>query len=63
MSMPDDRVPGTRSPRLIEYRCPVDGTIIIAEIQPECPNCGTLMEPAPDPYAERRRRLREGHTK
>jgi len=60
MSAPDDRVPGIPIPRVSEYRCPVCGKIIYDEMRPECPDDGTLMELAPDPYAERRRRLREG---
>lgn len=60
MSMPDNRAPGSPSRQLIEYRCPVDGKTIFDEVPPECPECGTLMEPVADPYAARRRRLREG---
>jgi rubrerythrin len=59
MSMSDSRVPGNPTPGLIEYRCPVDGYTIMDEIQRECPDCGTLMEPVADPYAERRRKLRK----
>jgi Mu-like prophage protein Com len=60
MSMPDRRVPGTSQPQLIEYRCPLhDGESSFDEIAPKCPRCGTLMIPVEDPYAERRRKLRE----
>lgn len=60
MSSSDSRVPGMPQFESVEYRCPVDGYTAFDEIPPECPNCGTLMEPAADPYAERRRKLRKG---
>lgn len=43
--MNDDRVPGTPQFGVIDYECPVCGEVIPDEIQPECPNDGTLMDP------------------
>jgi len=65
VSSPDYRVPGKRAPQMIDYRCPVDGTTKADELRPQCPRCGTLMDPesGPDPYEDRRRRLRERRKK
>lgn len=43
--MNDYRVPGTPSPRMVDYKCPVCDKVISDELQPQCPNDGTLMEP------------------
>lgn len=43
--MNDFRVPGTPSPQMVDYKCPICDTEITDEIQPQCPNDGTLMEP------------------
>jgi hypothetical protein len=62
MSMPDRRIPGGAEPRLIRYHCPdhldnYESAESSANV-PLCNICGKRMI-IEDPYAERRRRLRE----
>ena len=65
MTSPDwGRVPGEGSSKPIRWSCP-DGHLTKWAIRkPECPECGKLMESTPnDPYAERRRKIREERDK
>jgi hypothetical protein len=60
MSMPDRRLPGTSKSPLVQYRCPDHAEETEFSVTaPECPICGKRMIPVTDPYAERRRKLRE----
>lgn len=43
--MNDRRVPGTRAPQMMDYRCPACGTTQSEELRPQCPKDGTLMDP------------------
>jgi hypothetical protein len=53
--MVDDRVPGTPSPRAVEWECPACGRRVLSERQPECPSDGTLMEQTSEPSLKDRR--------
>jgi ribosomal protein S27E len=60
MSMPDRRLPGTPKSQFVQYRCPDHAEETqFSDRVPECPICGKRMIPVADPYAERRRKLRE----
>ena len=36
---------GSGIPRMVDYRCPACGATDTDELVPQCPACGTVMEP------------------
>jgi hypothetical protein len=58
------RLPGEPSREEVLFSCPDGHTTEWAVRAPRCPKCGQKMKPThDDPYAERRRKIREERDK